>query len=156
MLRAGVEPRLAVDLERDDLRLQPPFQVKLTGKGRKQRVCPLWPETVSALETYLRHRDVQASSVPAVFLNARGKPITRFGIRYLVCQYAAKAEKSSPSLSSKNVTPHSLRHTTAMHLLQAGTPQAVRAPAKIDQQQPAVAGIRLQLGRQRQPCIRHR
>ena len=120
LYNTGARVQEAVDLERDDLRRQPPFQVKLTGKGRKQRLCPLWPETVSALETYLRHRDAQASSVPAVFVNARGEPITRFGIRYLVGQYASKAEKTCPSLKSKNVTPHSLRHTTAMHLLQAG------------------------------------
>ena len=120
LYNTGARVQEAVDLELTDLRLQPPFQVKLTGKGRKERVCPLWPETVSALETYFRHRDAQASSVPAVFVNARGEPITRFGIRYLVCQYAAKAEKTCPSLKSKNVTPHSLRHTTAMHLLQAG------------------------------------
>lgn len=120
LYNTGARVQEAVDLELTDLRLQPPFQVKLTGKGRKQRVCPLWPETVSALQTYLRHRDVQASSVPSVFVNARGESITRFGIRYLVGQYAAKAEKTCPSLKSKNVTPHSLRHTTAMHLLQAG------------------------------------
>lgn len=120
LYNTGARVQEVVDLELADLRLQPPFQGKLTGKGRKERLCPLWPETVSALQTYFRHRDAQASSVPSVFVNARGEPITRFGIRYLVRQYAAKAAKTCPSLKSKNVTPHSLRHTTAMHLLQAG------------------------------------
>ena len=120
LYNTGARVQEAVDLELTDLRLDPPFQVKLTGKGRKERLCPLWSETVSALETYFRHRDAQAFSMPSVFVNARGEPITRFGIRYLVCHYAAKAEKTCPSLKSKTVTPHSLRHTTAMHLLQAG------------------------------------
>lgn len=112
LYNTGARVQEAVDLELTDLRLDPPFQVKLIGKGGKERVCPLWPETVSALETYLRHRDAQAS-VPSVFVNARGEPITRFGIRYLVRQYAAKAAKTCPSLKSKNVTPHSLRHYSA-------------------------------------------
>ena len=120
LYNTGAPVQEAVDRERTDLPLEPPFQVKLTGKGRKERLCPLWPETVSALETYFRQRDPDASSISSVFVNARGEPITRFGIRYLVCQYAAKAEKTCPSLKSKNVTPHSVRHTTAMHLLQAG------------------------------------
>ena len=93
-----------------DLRLEPPFQVKLTGKGRKERICPLWPETVSALKTYLRHCDARASSMPSVFLNSSGEPITRFGIRYIVCQYAGRAQHACPSLKSKKVTPHTLRH----------------------------------------------
>ncbi len=120
LYNTGARVTEAVELQRTDLHLQPPFQVKLTGKGRKERICPLWPETVSALEAYFGQCDAQASSMSSVFINARGEPITRFGIRYIVCQYAAKAAKTCPSLTSKNVSPHSLRHTTAMHLLQAG------------------------------------
>ena len=108
------------DLERPHLRLETPYQVKLTGKGNKERVCPLWPETVTALQNYLDHRDPDASEVTSVFINANGKPITRFGIRYIVRQYAAKAGKACSSLNSKKVSPHTLRHTTAMHLLESG------------------------------------
>ena len=53
LYNTGARVQEAVDLERTDLRLEPPFQVKLTGKGRKERLCPLWPETVSALETVI-------------------------------------------------------------------------------------------------------
>ena len=108
-----------MDLRIADLRLQTPYQVKLTGKGRKERLCPLWPETVTALQDYLTDRDPDASEVP-LFLNANGKPITRFGIRYIVRQYAAKAASLCPSMKSKKVGPHTLRHTTATHLLQSG------------------------------------
>lgn len=118
---SGARVQEGVDLEIADLRLETPLQVKLTGKGRKQRVCPLWPETVAAIQAYLDQRDPDASKVPSVFLNANGKPITRFGIRYIVRRCAAKAAEVCPSLTSKKVSPHSVRHTTAMHMLQSGS-----------------------------------
>jgi site-specific recombinase XerD len=108
------------DLKIPDLRLQTPFQVKLTGKGSKQRLCLLWPETVDALQNYINNRGVDASEMPTVFLNANGYSLTRFGIRYIVRQYGNKAAKKCPSLKSKKVNPHTIRHTTAMHLLQSG------------------------------------
>lgn len=121
----GARVQETVDLEIDDLRLETPFQVKLTGKGRKERVCPLWPEAVSALQNYLDHRKPDTSKIPTVFLNANGQPITRFGMRYIVRGYAAKANAACPSLESKKVSPHTLRHTTAMHLLQSGNELSV-------------------------------
>ena len=120
LYNTGARAQEVVDLNIDDLRLDAPFQVKLTGKGRKERVCPLWPETVEALRTYLEHREPDTARIPSVFLNANGQPITRFGIRYIVRRYAAKAEEACPSLKSKKISPHSVRHTTAMHLLQSG------------------------------------
>lgn len=120
LYNTGARVQEAVDLKAVDLRLKAPFQVKLTGKGRKERACPLWPETVAALENYLKHRDPDTSREPAVFLNSRGDPITRFGMRYIVRQHAAKAKEACSSLASKNVSPHTLRHSTAMHLLQSG------------------------------------
>jgi site-specific recombinase XerD len=116
----GARVQEVVDLNVDDLRLDAPCQVKLTGKGRKERVCPLWPETVAALRNYLQQRQPDTARITAVFLNANGQPITRFGIRYIVRRYAAKAEEACPSLKSKKISPHSVRHTTAMHLLQSG------------------------------------
>ena len=120
LYNTGARVQEAVDLKISDLRLASPFQVKLTGKGRKERVCPLWPETVAALQNYLNQPDPDKSRRPALFLNARGEPITRFGIRHLVRGYAAKANIPCPSLKSKKVSPHTLRHTTAMHLIQSG------------------------------------
>lgn len=116
----GARAQEGVDLEIHDLRLETPYQVKLTGKRRKQRVCPLWPETVTALQNYLDNRHPDVSEVPSVFLNANGKPITRFGIRYIVGSCAATASQVCSSLKSKKVSPHTLRHTTAMHMLQSG------------------------------------
>ncbi len=108
------------DVQIPDLRLETPFQVKLTGKGRKERLCLLWPETVKALQNYINNRGVDVSEESTLFLNANGYPLTRFGIRYIVRRYGAEAAKKCPSMKSKKVNPHTLRHTTAMHLLQTG------------------------------------
>jgi len=90
--------------------------VRLVGKGRKTRMCPLWPHTVDALRQILRDGPQDAR----VFLNVRGQPITRFGIYALVARTVRKAAGAMPSLQNKRISPHTLRHTTAVHLLQAG------------------------------------
>lgn len=90
--------------------------VKIKGKGNKLRACPLWPQTVAEIVPLIQGR------VPTehVFLNRCGQPITRFGIHTLVERYARKASAQMPSLSSKRISPHTLRHTAATHLLRAG------------------------------------
>jgi site-specific recombinase XerD len=125
MYNTGARVQEVVDLKLDDLRLDTPPQAKLSGKGGKSRTCPLWSETVQALRSYLNCRTPSQESCPQAFLNANGQPFTRFGIRYIVRQYAAKASKNCPSLKGKNVGPHTLRHTTAMHLLQSGNDLSV-------------------------------
>jgi site-specific recombinase XerD len=125
LYNTGARAQEVVDLKVDDLRRDVPYQVKLTGKGRKERICPLWPETVAALRTCLEHRETDTARIPSVFLNANGEAITRFGIRYIVRRYAAEAAERCPSLKSKKISPHSVRHTTAMHLLQSGNDLSV-------------------------------
>jgi len=90
--------------------------VVIRGKGNKLRRCPLWPQTVNELTSLVGGRD------PAehVFLNRCGRPITRFGIHTLVERYAQIASKQIPSLKTKRVSPHTIRHTSATHLLRAG------------------------------------
>lgn len=90
--------------------------VRIVGKGAKQRQCPLWPVTVRELRFLVYGR----SPAEHVFLNRRGAPITRFGIHTLVERYALKAQVQRPSMAKKRVSPHTLRHTTACHLLRAG------------------------------------
>jgi site-specific recombinase XerD len=90
--------------------------VKILGKGRKTRHCPLWPLTVKVLGPLLAGR---APHEP-LFRNRRSQPITRFGIYELVTRHAAKAGTKIPSLGSKRISPHTIRHTTAVHLLRAG------------------------------------
>lgn len=90
--------------------------VMIRGKGNKTRQCPLWAQTVRVLSALVQNRDTGEH----VFLNRRGQPITRFGIHTLVKRYAVRAAKEIPSLATKRVSPHTIRHTTATHLLRAG------------------------------------
>jgi integrase/recombinase XerD len=103
-----------------DLHLQGSAYVTLLGKGRKHRSCPLWPETVQAIQAYIANRAQNDSDVKQLILNSTGQAVTRFGLRYIIRKYAASAQSQCPSLKTKVVTPHTLRHTTAMHLLRAG------------------------------------
>ena len=90
--------------------------VKITGKGGKQRLCPLWQATLTALAALI---DERPGNSP-VFLNRSGRSITRFGIYTLVERHALTACTKFPSLASKRVSPHSIRHSCATHLLRAG------------------------------------
>jgi site-specific recombinase XerD len=93
--------------------------VCLLGKGGKPRLCPLWPHTATVLRTLLGPRLDGPPEAP-VFLNVRGASLTRFGIHTLVERTVARAAGTTPSLGAKRVSPHTLRHTTAVHLLRAG------------------------------------
>jgi site-specific recombinase XerD len=105
----------------EDLRLDPQLaQVRLQGKGRRERACPLWPETVAAVEAYLKARAPQQPEERRLFLNANGRPMTRFGVDYLTKKYTTKAAEQCPSLAAKRLSPHSWRHSTAMQLMHAG------------------------------------
>jgi len=90
----------------------------LYGKGRKERLCPLWPETVLLLRSLLR-RQPRADDEP-IFVNRYGVPLGPSGVRFRLAQYVEAAAKIAPSLASKHVTPHSFRHATAVHLVAAG------------------------------------
>jgi len=90
--------------------------VLLRGKGNKLRRCPLWPKTVDQLRPLLGRR----AASEHVFLNRRGQPLTRFGIHALVERHAARVATTLPSVAKKRVSPHTIRHTTATHLLRSG------------------------------------
>lgn len=90
--------------------------VQIRGKGNKLRRCPLWPHTVSAITALIGDRAPHEHA----FLNRCGQPITRFGIHTMVERYVQRVSAKMPALANKRVSPHSLRHTTATHLLRAG------------------------------------
>jgi integrase/recombinase XerD len=90
--------------------------VQIHGKGNKQRLCPLWPHTASELSALIGAR----APTEHVFLNRCGQPITRFGIHTLVERYVERVSAKMPGLAAKRVSPHSIRHTSATHLLRAG------------------------------------
>lgn len=120
LYNTGARVSEVVALDLNHLQLDGRTQVDLQGKGRKHRACPLWPETVAALKDYLRVRLPSQPETQSVFLNANHVPISRFGIRHVIGKYAAIAANQCASLKTKTITPHSFRHTTAMHLLRAG------------------------------------
>jgi len=102
-----------------DLVLGTALSVRLLGKGRKTRLCPLWSHTADVLRELLGARVDGPKDAP-VFLNVRGKPVTRYGVHSLVARTAKKAAETMSSLQTKRVSPHTIRHTTAVHLLRAG------------------------------------
>ena len=120
LYNTGARVSEIVELKLCDLRLDGTPQVDLLGKGRKHRACPLWPETVAALRAYLKQRIPKPPATEHLFLNANGMAVTRFGIRHITAKYAAASQHRCPSLKAKTVSPHTIRHTTAMHLLRSG------------------------------------
>jgi integrase/recombinase XerD len=100
-----------------DVKLQPEPSVLIHGKGRRERCIPLWKETTSAVRAWLSVRG--EIPVPELFVNARDGCLTRAGFEYILRKYVRLAEKRCPTLASKRVSPHVLRHTCAMTILQA-------------------------------------
>lgn len=99
-----------------DLRLERPRQVRLLGKGQKERICPLWSETASALRRIIRPEGTE----DGLFRNASGAPLTRDGVAYLLTKYVREAAEQTPVLRKRRITPHVMRHSCAVALLQAG------------------------------------
>jgi site-specific recombinase XerD len=120
LFNTGARVQEILDVRPSDLQLVRPLQVRLRGKGRKERICPLWPRTVKVLRAFLTERGVDATSTHQLFRNRRGEPLTRFGVRYLLRKYTKRATAVVKTLAAKRVHPHVVRHTTAVHLLQAG------------------------------------
>jgi site-specific recombinase XerD len=115
----GMRVQELVDLDVNHLRFSRPCSIRIFGKGRKERTCPLWKETIAAVKAYLEKRGVRLDDAIPLFVNRDGKRLTRFGVRYIVARRVTDIANASPSLLVKKVTPHTLRHTTAMHLLQS-------------------------------------
>jgi site-specific recombinase XerD len=119
LYNCGARVAEAVGLRWDDLQLVAPRQVRLRGKGKKERLLPLWPETANALHR-LRGMTHNADH-QCVFANRHGQPMTRDGIAYVLAKHAAAAAQVNPALQRKHITPHVLRHSCAVALLQSGT-----------------------------------
>ena len=120
MFNTGGRVQEIADLRACDLQLTKPFQVRLFGKGRKERYCPLWPQTATVLRAFCHLRNLDLGSDSRVFLNHRGQPLTRFGIRHILARCLSLACASAPSLRKKRLHPHSMRHSTAVALLKSG------------------------------------
>ena len=119
LYNCGARVSEAAGLWWDDLQLTAPRQVRLRGKGKKERLLPLWTETANALHR-LRGMSGTAGG-QCVFLNRHGQPLTRDGVAYILSKHVATAAHDNPVLRRKHITPHVLRHSCAVALLQSGT-----------------------------------
>jgi integrase/recombinase XerD len=117
----GMRVQELCDLTPKCLRMEPPAHVSVLGKGRKHRIVPLMSDTVELLKTYLVEHDLTGEQHihSPLFFNQQRKPLTRGGIRYILRKYASRLSLDGIATV---VTPHTLRHSKAMHLLQAGNP----------------------------------
>lgn len=115
---AGLRVSELVGLRLDQLDLSPAPIIHVYGKGRRERVIPLWKETAAALRAWIRVRS-KTTIIPELFLTAQEKSMTRSGFEYILSKYVKEAVIKQPSLANKRVSPHVLRHTCAMHTLQA-------------------------------------
>jgi len=113
---AGVSEALAV--RGSDLQLRRPRQVRLHGKGSKDRICPLWQDTSSALRQLLQRAELPHDG--PIFRNARGEPLTRDGVAYIISKHHRSAAREKTTLRRKRMTPHVMRHSCAVGLLQSG------------------------------------
>jgi site-specific recombinase XerD len=125
MYNTGARVSEIAALRVSDLHLDNGGTIHLHGKGRKRRSVPLWRQTVRLLRQWLRHKD--ASPESPLMTNARGGAMTRAGIAQRLRQAYTLAAKRDPSLRQRQVSPHTIRHTTAMHLLQSGVDLSVIA-----------------------------
>jgi site-specific recombinase XerD len=113
----GLRVSELVGLQLADVTLHPHPSILIHGKGRRERCLPLWKVTASAVRAWLAVRGPRL--VPELFLNARGQPMSRSGFEYILEKHTQTALTSCPSLSTKRVSPHVLRHTCALTVLQA-------------------------------------
>jgi integrase/recombinase XerD len=126
-IQSGLRLSELTSLTRSDLVLGTGAHVRCTGKGRKERCTPLTRQCATVLKAWLKEPGRGRDGCDAVFPNARGGRLSAGGVQYLLAKHLAVAQKSCSSLRDKPVSPHVMRHTAAMELLQAGVDRSVIA-----------------------------
>jgi len=123
LYNTGARVSEAINARVKDVQSREFHSVELLGKGRKQRVVPLWKETSQALRAWVRFADLDQNDV--LFPNRFGTAMSRNAVQQRLLLCVESASKSCPSLRCRKISPHTLRHTTAMHLLQSGVSSPV-------------------------------
>jgi site-specific recombinase XerD len=118
LYNTGARIQEALDLCPKSVRFRSPAQVTLFGKGRKERICPLWPETADLLAALLK-RQPRPDDEP-IFLNRYGQPLNAAGVRFKLEQYVRGATERVPTLKGRRVSPHTFRHTMGVAMVTAG------------------------------------
>jgi site-specific recombinase XerD len=120
MFNTGARVQEVLDLRVRDVRVEPPCQVRLQGKGGKVRICPIWAQTAEKLRPLMEQASATADPDSPLFVNRSGRKLTRFGVRYILRKRMEACTESIDPERAKHFHPHTLRHTTAIHLLRAG------------------------------------
>ena len=105
MFNTGARVQEIVALRVADLRLEPPPHLRLFGKGRKERICPLWPQSAELLRALIAERGNHARPDQPLFVNHRGAPLTRFGVRYILAKYCTQAREAIRRWRRSGCTP---------------------------------------------------
>jgi site-specific recombinase XerD len=119
LYNTGARIQEALDVTPAAIRFESPAQVELFGKGRKTRICPLWPETVALLKALLKRKP--RAPHEQIFVNCYGHPLGQVGVRFKLNQYVQQAANTMPSLAKKDISPHTFRHAAGVMLVSAGT-----------------------------------
>jgi site-specific recombinase XerD len=120
MYNTGARVQEVADTRLSWLTLTPSAKVELLGKGRKWRTCPLWESTARHVQQLIEEHGLKPEQKGHLFVNRSGRPFSRSGISEIIGRHARQAGVTAPGLRGRKVTPHTIRHTIAMHLLQSG------------------------------------
>lgn len=120
MFNTGARAQEISDLRGNDLQLTTSPNLTIHGKGGKVRIVPIWSQTSQVLREYVDDFAIDLKKPVPVFTNHLHKPLTRFGIRYIIKKYVCLAAEYQPSLKKKRIHPHCMRHSTILHLLKSG------------------------------------
>jgi integrase/recombinase XerD len=118
----GARIQELLDLAPRDFHLETPPFVRVRGKGRRERLCPLLPQSARLVRSFLSVQGRRLDEQEPLFQNARGSRLTRHGARYVLLKHLRRAASSMPTLARAGISPHTMRHTKGMHLLQSGVP----------------------------------
>jgi len=120
LFETGLRAQEAASLKASSLRLSKPCQLRVLGKGRRERICPLRAATAVRLRRCLEERGLTPDQDAPLFVSTRGIALTRYGVLRIVQRHARRAAKTMPALSSKRIGAHTFRHAAAVHLLRSG------------------------------------
>jgi site-specific recombinase XerD len=115
LYNTGARVSEALAVRQDDLQLRRPRQVRLHGKGSKDRICPLWKDTASALWRLVEQERLTPDA--QLFRSARGEPLSRDGVAYIISKHSQPARREQATLRRKRVTPHVLRHNDGIPIM---------------------------------------